>query len=288
LSLLHDFWLKNPLKTIKLKKYVESGEIEVNEKVLEANVMYLVQKGLIMRPNTLSLDTKITIYGIIEIEYKRNTPDIDMRNNILNYLKEIYDIEPDKYVNLFEISKKFGYSTAEIQRNIWYLDQLDYILSRRTLGGYNSAKISAKGIDFLKEPSILEKEIKVMSYSYSLLYEIENLLRIYYETTLRSEFGNDWWEKGVSKNVKNKAIKNKAKENGNYGIIYYTDFEDLKLIPNKCWSLFKDKLISQQSIIGRLNELESIRHKIAHTRLLTNEEIIKLELFNKEIKKLLR
>jgi len=40
---------------------------------------------------------------------------------------------------------------------------------------------------------------------------------------------------------------------------------------------------TQTGIISRLEELEPIRHSIAHTRMLTEDEITKLDLFLKEI-----
>ena len=102
---------------------------------------------------------------------------------------------------------------------------------------------------------------------------------------LRDEFGEDWWEKGVSNPIRTKAEGNK--ENGNFSLIYYTDFEDLRLIPNRNWHLFEPKLKSQLGIISSLVELEPIRHKIAHTRLLTRDEIQKLEVFHREIVRML-
>ena len=82
--------------------------------------------------------------------------------------------------------------------------------------------------------------------------------------------------------------KKKALESGSdVSLISYTEFADLRRIIANNWDAFQDTFKTQTGIVGRLEELESIRNKIAHSRLLSNDDLAKLELFFKEITSLI-
>lgn len=51
--------------------------------------------------------------------------------------------------------------------------------------------------------------------------------------------------------------------------------------------IFKDHFETLEHIVSRLDELEPIRHAIAHTRLLSNDDFEKLELFQREIQRMI-
>ncbi len=125
-----------------------------------------------------------------------------------------------------------------------------------------------------------------MATAYSKLYLLENYIRDFLENKLYEKYKDDWWSKGVPNNIKPKAEKNKNKDKRDKNYIYYLDFGDLrKIIQYKeNWSsIFSEIFKTQTGIIGRLEELEPIRHSIAHTRMLNNGELLKIELFFKEI-----
>lgn len=74
---------------------------------------------------------------------------------------------------------------------------------------------------------------------------------------------------------------------GKYRIIDYSDFTHLKMIleRGKNVTKFRDVLNQEQykGVISRLHELDPIRKKIAHSRLLTEKEFNRLRLYSEDI-----
>lgn len=286
LNYLYNKWLDNVFSLDCLKELSES-EFNVEEKILLANARYLADKFLINEPRTLSFCTRITILGVNIVESKQLSVDLKKRITLLKLLEDKYDEYPNRSMNKGTLIKELGYTEVEAERIVWYLGEIGYAEVSWSGGKNFWIKISDLGLDAMRRPSLLEQESVVMANAYSLLYKLENELRIYYEMTLREQFGDKWWDKGVSSEIKDKAETKKklaySKEKGNYSIIFYTDFEDLRILPNKKWKLFEPTLKTQSGVLSRLGELEPIRNKIAHSRFLTTDEISTLELFYKQI-----
>jgi len=269
-------------------RYYEAGTMEmegVDKNSIIANAEYLVKKGFIEEPMTLSFDTQITLRGIDFIEDKRISEDVQIRKRVLEILNEEFEREPQRWVTKGKLIKTSGYSEVEIDRNLWYLERKGFVKVEWNSAGASLAEITGSGIEALKEPSALEQEVRVMSDGYSMLYELENSLRIFVERKLRERFGNSWWERGVTqRDIRQRAKKKKLLEpESNLSLINYTEFGDLRRIITNNWEIFRDTLQTQTGIVGRLEELEPIRNKIAHSRLLSNDDLAKLQLFFKEI-----
>lgn len=79
---------------------------------------------------------------------------------------------------------------------------------------------------------------------------------------------------------------------GNYDLIDYSDFTDLKRIfeKGKNRKLFEDIINQEQFniVISKLHELDPIRKKIAHSRPLSKKELGRLILYTEDIKKLFK
>jgi len=79
---------------------------------------------------------------------------------------------------------------------------------------------------------------------------------------------------------------------GNYNLIDYSDFTDLKCIfeKGKNRKLFEDIINQEQfnAVISKLHELDPIRKKIAHSRPLSKKELDRLILYTEDIKKLFK
>lgn len=60
--------------------------------------------------------------------------------------------------------------------------------------------------------------------------------------------------------------------------IHYIDFGDLALLIQTHYDLFKDLLPSQTWAVSRLNDAERSRNVIAHTNVLSDEEVVRLEI----------
>lgn len=257
----------------------------VEKDEITANAEFLHTYGLIEEPRTMGFLTQITVYGIDSIEDKRVSEDVEIRKKLLETLEEEFGKDPQRAVDKMKLVENLGYSEVEILRNVWYLERKGFVDVEWYLGGGFLAKITSFGIEALKEPSVLDNEIRVMSNAYSMLYNLENSLRMFVEKKLREEFGDQWWESGVTqRDIRQGAGERKAVEpDSNLSLINYTEFRDLRRIINNNWEIFRDTFQSQSGIVSRIEELESIRNTIAHTRLLSNDDLAKLELFSKEI-----
>ena len=246
----------------------------------------MVEKDVIKKPRTTGYDTRITLFGVTVAEHLRYSPDIEFRSNILKKLKESYDRNPKKYIQNSHLEAELQLSKEEVLRNLLILEYFGQIRLRLYSGGHSEAKIKAEGIDSLKRPIEIDYESELMKESYSKLYILENGLRRYLEKTLYEEYGEDWWKKGVSHRVRSEVETLKAQCGGTEPIINYSLFPHLRLIIIKDgnWKKIYEPIFeSQNTYIARLEELEPIRNKIAHSRMLSDEEITKLELFYKEI-----
>jgi len=130
--------------------------------------------------------------------------------------------------------------------------------------------------------SVGEKRCK---NGYVQLHILENELRIFIIKTLMFKLGHDWWDTAVPNKVRSKGRYNprslKEKElklkycdsEKTFSLIHYTDFGDIKKIIEEVtnWNVFFNSIFQDQRIIYKLEELEPIRHKIAHNRYLTDE-----------------
>jgi len=289
LKILYDIWRDNPLEELDLGEIIQEGLLTATQDELYRNADYLEEKGFIRQQKTGTLKyghcyAEVTGQGIDLIENKRLSSDVIIRRKILEVLRDA-----SNYVAKEEIVRQTGFSDVEVIRNIKYLTDTGKAKAEWGTVGFFSAKITAAGIDNLKEPTFLEKQTIFMSNAYSILYKLENELRRFIEKKLREVYGEEWWPKGIPSGVRRKAEKKRAKEpDSSLSLLCYTLFSDLKRIIQKeeNWhSIFRKYFRTLEVIISELHQLEDIRHTIAHTRLLSNEDSKKLNLFHKEITK---
>jgi hypothetical protein len=287
LKILYDVWRDNPLEELDLGEIIQEGLLTATRDELYRNADYLEEKGFIRQQKTGTLKcghcyAEVTGQGIDLIENKRLSSDVIIRRKILEVLRDA-----SNYVAKKEIVRQTGFSDVKVIRNIKYLTDTGKAKAEWGTVGFFSAKITAAGIDNLKEPTFLEKQTIFMSNAYLTLYKLENELRTFIEKKLREEYSDEWWQKGVPLRVRRSAEDNKAKEpDSSLSLLCYILFSDLKRIIQKNWhSIFKKYFRTLEGIIFKLDQLEDIRHIIAHTRLLSNEDSKKLDLFHKEITK---
>jgi len=124
-----------------------------------------------------------------------------------------------------------------------------------------------------------------MQRSYRLLFVLENLVREFVREVLEDIDKEDWFDKRASRDMKKKVEDRKAveaKNNWHAGRnahpIYYLDFGDLALLIQSHWDAFKGLIPTQSWAVSRLNDAERSRNVIAHTNLLSDEEVVRLEM----------
>jgi hypothetical protein len=124
-----------------------------------------------------------------------------------------------------------------------------------------------------------------MQRCYRLLYVMENVVREFVREVFEEKNKVDWFDKRASTPMKKKVEDRKAAEQKNQwhtgresNPIYYLDFGDLALLIQNHWPEFKDLLPSQTWAVSRLQDAENSRNVIAHTNLLSDEEVLRLEM----------
>ena len=124
-----------------------------------------------------------------------------------------------------------------------------------------------------------------MQRAYRLLFILENIVRDLIVSRFSEPDGPSWFEKRASVPMKTKVAQRKEQEEKNQwhsgrnkDEIFYLDFGDLSKLITTHWSLFED-LPNQAWVQSRLDEAERSRNVIAHTNLLSAEEVARLELY---------
>lgn len=130
----------------------------------------------------------------------------------------------------------------------------------------------------------------IPSEGYSIMFALENSIRVFITRILSSAFEDKWWEqlkgKKSLKDVVAKVSDRKTKDLENWyhskrGIheIYYTDYVDLLRIIRVFDSIFS-KLFRKgaaKNLIGKLEELGPTRNVIAHNNPITSKDLERLK-----------
>lgn len=124
-----------------------------------------------------------------------------------------------------------------------------------------------------------------MQRCYRLLFVLENVVREFIREVLEEIDKEQWFDKRATTPMKKKVEERKSTEaknqwhtGRNAHPIYYLDFGDLAQLIQSHWTDFKDLLPSQTWAISRLQDAERSRNVIAHTNVLSDEEVVRLEM----------
>lgn len=125
-----------------------------------------------------------------------------------------------------------------------------------------------------------------MQRAFRVLFVMENIVRDLIDQTFREADKTDaWFDTRATAEMKRKLSKRQDAETKNQWHvgrnrepIYFMDFGDLaKLIINN-WDLFAT-LPGQSWVQSRLDEAEKSRNVIAHTNVLSSEEVTRLRMY---------
>ena len=124
-----------------------------------------------------------------------------------------------------------------------------------------------------------------MQRCYRLLFVLENIVRELVNDVFTEKDGANWFDSRANLAMKKKVTDRKEKEQRNgwhagrdAHPIYYLDFGDLGGLIQTHWVEFKDLLPEQVWVTSRLNDAERTRNVIAHTNVLSDEELVRLEM----------
>ena len=144
--------------------------------------------------------------------------------------------------------------------------------AKAQVGNKRAVKIggNSPAVDIPLTPTVLE-DAKRMASLYPKYYILENSIRYVIIRMLQKSDGKDWWQKCVSKAVRDRVDQRRQKEadtpwHGKRGQheIYYSDFGDLKTIIQNNWPQLKALFPSQTWILSKLDDLEHPRNVMAH------------------------
>lgn len=124
-----------------------------------------------------------------------------------------------------------------------------------------------------------------MARLYAVLHCFENEVRALIRETLLEKEGADWLNKLPIK-VKNfaesrqkTAMADSWLEGEKSDLLGFVDFGHLSLIITERWTCFEDIMPSQHWLKQRMDELEKVRHFIAHNRALLPSEFARVYMY---------
>jgi len=125
---------------------------------------------------------------------------------------------------------------------------------------------------------------------YSIMFVLENSIRIFITRMLFDAFGVNWWKQVQGKKSLNevvkKALERKTKDSNNWyhskrgaHEIYYTDYVDLLQIIRVFDSIFSKifKKGAAKNLVGKLEELAPTRNVIAHNNPIILKDLERLK-----------
>jgi len=150
-----------------------------------------------------------------------------------------------------------------------------------------SAPMERTEIDlFAQVPEKIRSGSIAMRRAFRLLYIFENCIREFIDTRFTDLSGPGWFSTRATKAMKDKVEQRKQSEQKNLwhagrhtDDIFYLDFGDLGLLMVNHWNDFKHLFPDQAWINSRIQEAERSRNVIAHTNLLADDEIARLEMY---------
>lgn len=129
-------------------------------------------------------------------------------------------------------------------------------------------------------------EAKRMAKVYELLFCFENSVRELIEDRLKEAYSIEtWWNEGVPESIRREAEKLKSKErktpwHGPRGgtLLAFVDFPILAQIITEKWEHFEDLLGKPEWVEHLFDEMNQSRRAIAHTGVLSQFDVERMEL----------
>ena len=124
-----------------------------------------------------------------------------------------------------------------------------------------------------------------MARLYALLFCFENDVRDYIRETLLEIIGKDWLDelppkiKSSAEGRMKTALKDSWLEGEKTDLFGFLDFGDLAQIIIDNWNHFQQTIPSQHWLKQRMDEMEKVRHFIAHNRMLLPSEFQRLYMY---------
>ncbi|MES2412599.1 MAG: Swt1 family HEPN domain-containing protein [Pseudomonadota bacterium] len=140
-----------------------------------------------------------------------------------------------------------------------------------------------KAISLESLDTIHVSNARIMAIVYTAIAAFESGVRELVTKVLRDKYMEDWWEKGFSNGVRERAMKRMEEEQNarwhsqrGQDPINYTTFGDLKNTMQNNWIDFEDLVGSLTWASGIFDVVERSRNVIMHSGMLEREDIDRL------------
>jgi len=153
--------------------------------------------------------------------------------------------------------------------------------NRRLLDIADEEIAQSLSLDTLDDLNVVNA--KAMAVVYTAIAAFENGVRSMVVKTLIEKYQEEWWEKGVSNGVRERAQKRMEDEQNarwhaqrGQDPVNYTTFGDLKNIMQNNWDAFEDLIGNLAWASGIFEVIERSRNVIMHSGMLEKEDIERL------------
>ena len=134
----------------------------------------------------------------------------------------------------------------------------------------------------------IRKQARKMADFYVIYYALENSIRRLISETLKENYGSNWWEDKIPKDVREEIHKRQEKEKDSVismrsdDYLAYTNFGELIQIFEANWDDFSAIIRSKKAMKQILSQFNMLRNVIAHSCELIDDEITRFELLIKD------
>lgn len=178
------------------------------------------------------------------------------------------------------LSPEIQNEIRDLQNNLNSRDKSSLKLNKGRSTRVVAKIIQIKRLKINPKPDILPKLLVAQalenSESYPVLFIFENSLRNLICSILGKKYGHNWWKEKVNKKIRSDVAKRIQEERSNPWRgsrgpepIFYTDFSNLATILRSnaidFEPIFKGITGGLSFLTRRLDELNGVRHNIAHT-----------------------
>ena len=134
---------------------------------------------------------------------------VTQRKKILEMLKEFYDKDVNQDAEDKEIYTKIGnIDKNELLGQVKYMESIGLVKLTMFMGGNFWIRLTGTGASTFEQQET--HNYQVMSNAYRILFLLENNLRVFLKLYLKN--GTQWWEKGISQGLRDKADEEKEDE----------------------------------------------------------------------------
>lgn len=290
LGLLYEQWFKNYITGLSVSGLIQLSNFGQNE---VSQAVEILESHALVQRNRLGC-YGITNYGLDTYE-ETLPPSVISRKKqepktILEVLVKLYNqdihgwMSSEELMNLVHIS-----DPIYLLGVVAYLERNGSVYLDKFSGGTFLIRLSALGFQSFQD--VTSEDALVMSSAYRILFHLENRLRQFIESRMRSKYGSDWWNIHVSEGIKRKVDDMRKDElvlgwkvSANIGNSEYLQFDHLEKIITTNWKdVFEPVFQDQYKIAFRLKELEGIRNSIAHMRTLSQDGMNRLEQYSQDL-----